>query len=63
MEFDRIRTGLAFVGLLVVLLGPTLQSMPSEIAVPVSAGLVVFSVLFLFLGVKHGEYRAARGRL
>lgn len=61
MEFDRTTTVGAFVVLLAVLVGGTLTSgMPTPIAIPVSVGLVVFSAIFLLLGVKHGEYRATR---
>lgn len=59
MEFDTTTTAIAFVVLLAVLLGGTASSpMSTSTVMMVSVGLVVFGVLTLLLGVKHGEYRA-----
>lgn len=59
MEFDTLTTGVAFVVLLGILLGGTVTSpMSSSTVMMVGGGLVVFGVLTLLLGVKHGEYRA-----
>jgi len=61
MKFDTTTTGIAFVLLLVVLIGGTAMSpMSTSTVMMVSVGLVVFGVLTLFLGIKHGEYRASR---
>lgn len=59
MQFDTRTTVAAFVVLLAVLVGGTLMSpMQPDTVAMVSGGLVVFGVLTLLLGVKHGEYRA-----
>jgi hypothetical protein len=59
MEFDTLTTAIAFVVLLGILLGGTATSpMSSSTVMMVSTGLVIFGVLTLVLGVKHGEYRA-----
>lgn len=59
MEFDTTTTALAFILLLAVLIGGTAMSpMTTSTVAMVSGGLVVFGVLSLLLGVKHGEYRA-----
>jgi hypothetical protein len=61
MKFDEVTTAAAFLVLLAVALGGTLTSgMPRTISMMVSAGVVIFSILVLALGVKHGEYRATR---
>jgi hypothetical protein len=61
MEFDARTTGAVFAVLLLVLVGGTVTSpMPTTISLGISAGLVVFGLLTLFVGVKHGEYRASR---
>lgn len=61
MEFDAKTTAAAFVVLLAVLVGGTVTSpMPQPLSLGISAGLVVFGLLTLFIGVKHGEYRATR---
>lgn len=59
MKFDTTTTGIAFVLLLVLLIGGTAMSpMSTSTVMMVSVGLVVFGVFTLFLEVKHGEYRA-----
>ena len=61
MEFDQRVTYGVFLVLLAVLVGGTISSpMPSGLSVGISAGLVVFGVVTLLLGIKHGEYRASR---
>ncbi|SEA32616.1 hypothetical protein SAMN04488065_2676 [Haloplanus vescus] len=61
MKFDTTTTGIAFVLLLVLLIGGTAMSpMSTSTVMMVSVGLVVFGVFTLFLGIKHGEYRANR---
>ena len=61
MEFNTSTTVIAFVILLAVLVGGTVMSpMDTSTVAMVSGGLVVFGVLSLVIGVKHGEYRATR---
>ena len=61
MKFDTTTTAVAFLVLLAVLLGGTFTSgMPPRVSAFVSVGLVLFGFATLLLGVKHGEYRAAR---
>jgi uncharacterized transporter YbjL len=59
MEFNTTVTAAAFVVLFGVLAGGTLTSpMPQTLSLGITAGLLVFGLLVLFVGVKHGEYRA-----
>ena len=59
MEFNTNMTALGFLLLLAVLIGGTAMSpMDTSTVTMVSGGLVVFGVLTLILGIKHGEYRA-----
>lgn len=59
VEFGRTTTGGAFLLLLVVILGGTFSSpMTTATKLMVSTGLVLFGVAVLYLGIKHGEYRA-----
>jgi len=59
MEFDTTVTAVAFVVLFGVLAGGTLTSpMPQTLSLGITAGLLVFGLVVLFVGVKHGEYRA-----
>ncbi|MFC7045070.1 hypothetical protein ACFQH6_06225 [Halobacteriaceae archaeon GCM10025711] len=59
MEFNQTTTFGVFAVLLVVLLGGTLTSpMPQSVSMMVSGGLLAFGVVTLYLGIKHGEYRA-----
>lgn len=61
MEFDTTTTAVAFVLVLVVLLGGTFSSpMSTSTKLMVGGGQVVFLGLTLALGVKYGEYRATR---
>ncbi|MBX0324716.1 hypothetical protein EGH21_16950 [Halomicroarcula sp. F13] len=63
MEFNTTTTAIAFIILLAVLVGGTAMSpMSTSTVAMVSVGLVVFGVLSLALGVKHGEYRANHHR-
>lgn len=59
MEFDEIKTALAFLVLVAVMVSGSFMGMPSNIAIPVSVGQIVVFALILALGVKHGEYRAS----
>lgn len=59
MEFNTTVTGAAFVVLFGVLAVGTLTSdMPTRITMMILPGLLVFMLLTLYVGVKHGEYRA-----
>ena len=61
MEFNTSTTVITFIILLAVLIGGTAMSpMSTSTVAMVSVGLVVFGVLSLVIGVKHGEYRAHR---
>jgi hypothetical protein len=61
MKFDTTTTGIAFVLLLIVLIGGTAMSpMSTSTVMMVSVGLLVFGILTLLLGIKYGEYRASR---
>lgn len=61
MEFDLPTTVGLFVVLFAVLAVGTWQSpMAGSTVAMVLGGLLVFGVLALLLGVKHGEYRASR---
>ena len=63
MEFNTTTTAIAFIILLAVLVGGTAMSpMSTSTVAVVSVGLVVFGVLSLALGNKHGEYRATHHR-
>jgi hypothetical protein len=62
MEFDIRVTAAAFVVLVVLGMGGTLAT-PMEtttVMMMVVPSLVVFGLIFLVLGVKHGEYRAGQ---
>lgn len=59
MEFDKTTTVASFLVLLgVVVLGTSMSPMQTSTIIMVVAGLAVFGALALYLGVKHGEYRA-----
>ncbi|PSQ16503.1 hypothetical protein BRD00_10960 [Halobacteriales archaeon QS_8_69_26] len=59
LEFNLPVTAAGFVVLLAVILGGTWTSpMQTSTKTMVTGGLVVFGVVTLLLGVKHGEYRA-----
>ena len=61
MKFDTATTVIAFIVLLAIIIGGTVMSpMSTSTVMMVSVGLVVFGGLSLFLGIKHGEYRANR---
>lgn len=58
MEFNTSTTAIAFVVLLAILISGTVMSpMSTSTVMMVSVGLIVFGVMSLLLGVKHGEYR------
>lgn len=59
MEFDTLTTAIAFLVLLAIIVGGTAMSpMTTGTVAMVSVGLVVFGLLSLGLGIKHGEFRA-----
>ena len=60
VEFNQVTTAIIFLVLVAVMVGGSFSGMPTSIALPVSIGQIVVFALILFLGVKHGEYRAAR---
>ncbi|WP_135666884.1 DUF7333 family protein [Halorhabdus rudnickae] len=63
MEFDTTTTAIGFITLFAVLVGGTaISPMSTSTVVMVSIGLVVFGVLSLVFGVKHGEFRATHQR-
>lgn len=62
MEFDGVKTGIAFVVVIVV---GTLVMLPlpmtrETIFMMVLPSMVVFGLVMLWLGVKHGEHRTRR---
>lgn len=60
MELDALKTAVAFLVLFGVLAVGTLMSpMTTSTVMMVLGGLLVFGVVTLVLGVKHGEYRAS----
>jgi hypothetical protein len=60
MEFDLTKTAVAFVALFAVLaIGTFMSPMTTSTVMMVLGGLLVFGVVTLLLGVKHGEYRAS----
>lgn len=59
MEFDEVRTALAFLVLFgLIAVGTVASPMQTSTVAMVLGGLFVFGVLVLALGVRHGEYRA-----
>ena len=61
MGFGLIKTVLAF-GILFsfIAIGTIMSPITPETVLMVLAGLLIFGLLSLFIGVKHGEYRATR---
>jgi hypothetical protein len=61
MDFDTTTTAVAFVVLFgIVAVGTFMSPMTTTTVMMVLGGLAVFGLLTLWLGVKHGEYRATR---
>lgn len=59
MEFDTLTTAIAFLVLLaIIVVGTAMSPMTTGTVAMVSVGLVVFGLLSLGLGIKHGEFRA-----
>jgi hypothetical protein len=62
MEFDRATTAAAFVVLIALATAATIAT-PMEtttVLMMVVPSALAFGLIALFLGVKHGEYRARR---
>lgn len=60
MEFNQTTTGGLFLALYaVIVLGTWMSPMQRSTVMMVSGGLLVFGLLSLYIGVKHGEYRRA----
>lgn len=63
MRFTTTTTAIGFLLLFGILVGGTVMSpMTTSTVAMVSVGLLVFGVLSLLMGVKHGEYRVTRSR-
>ena len=59
MEFDKTTTVASFIVVLgVIVLATSYSPMQTSTIIMVTVGLAVFGMLSLYLGVKHGEYRA-----
>lgn len=62
MEFDRLATAIAFVVIIAVGTGAMVAT-PMDtgtVLMMVLPSMVVFGLVMVGLGVKHGEYRATR---
>lgn len=64
MEFDTATTAIGFVLLVLIGVGVTWATPmgPRTVLMMVLPSLVIFGLLALALGVKHGEYRARGSR-
>ena len=62
MDFDRVTTGVAFVIVVAIATGVTVTTPmdTSTVLMMVLPSIVVFGLVVLALGVKHGEYRSSR---
>jgi hypothetical protein len=62
MEFDRTRTAVAFVAVLAIGVGISMATpmTTDTVLMMVLPSMVVFGLVMLALGVKHGEHRATR---
>jgi hypothetical protein len=61
MEFDRTTTAAAFVALIVLgVIGTTPMMTTGTVLMMVLPSMVVFGLVMLAIGVRHGEYRATR---
>lgn len=60
MEFNTTTTVITYSVIFALLVAGTVMSpMTTSTVVMVSIGLLVFGVLSLLIGIKHGEYRAS----
>jgi len=66
MEFDRTKTAVAFLALVAVgvgvLLGMPIGMGPSTVLMMVLPSMIVFGLVCLFIGVRHGQHRAGAAR-
>lgn len=65
MEFDLPRTATLFLGLVVLGVGGLAGSgtmTTDTVLTMVAPSVLVFGIICLALGVKHGEYRSRTGR-
>jgi hypothetical protein len=62
MDFDRVTTAVAFVIVVAIATGVTVATPmdTSTVLMMVLPSIVVFGLVVLALGVKHGEYRSSR---
>ena len=62
MEFDRTTTAAAFVAVLAIALGVSMATpmATGTVLMMVLPSMIVFGLVMLVLGVKHGEHRATR---
>ncbi|ELY85900.1 DUF7333 family protein [Natrinema altunense] len=63
MEFDGTKTAVAFLVVIALAVGGLLAAQMmamSTVLMMVAPSMIVFGLLMLVLGVKHGEYRATR---
>jgi len=63
MEFDLVKTGAVFLALIAIGVGGLAGSgvmATGTVLMMVLPTTLAFGLICLFLGVKHGEYRAAR---
>jgi hypothetical protein len=61
MEFDRTTTAAAFVALITLgVIGTTPMMTTGTVLMMVLPSMVVFGLVMLAIGVRHGEYRATR---
>ena len=65
MEFDFAKTAAVFAVLIAVGIGGLIASgvmLTSTVLTMVAPSMVAFGLVCLFIGVKHGEYRAGATR-
>ena len=62
MEFDLTKTAIAFLAVVALAVGVALATPMSTntVLMMVLPSIVVFGLIALAIGVKHGEYRATR---
>lgn len=61
MEFDLVKTILAFLVVFgVIAVGTVMSPMDTSTVAMVLVGIGVFGVISLLLGVKHGEFRVQK---
>lgn len=62
MEFDRVTTAVIFVAIVALATGAMVATpmQTSTVLMMVLPSMVVFGLVMVALGVKHGEHRASR---